>query len=311
MNPSNDTSTARSAMAGVPARDIDGIIASPAFATLIDAALAEDVHTGDVTTEAVIGGDTPIEAHWVAKQDGIVAGLVVAEAVFRHLDPAIDWQVKIADGARVARGDVLVEMRGTGRAVLSGERIALNLAQRCSGIATAAAAYVARIQGTNAQILDTRKTVPGLRALDKWAVAMGGASNHRLGLFDLAMIKDNHIAAAGGIAQAVARVRAYDANIGIEVEAACLADVQQALDEHVEMIMLDNMSPAAMREAVAHVAGCARLEASGNITLDNVAEVAATGVDCISIGALTHSVLAFDISQRVTHIANHQTKTTS
>lgn len=300
----------QTATSSVPPRDIEAIIASPAFAQLLDAALAEDVHSGDVTTEAVIGGDTPVAAYWVAKQDGIVAGMAVAAAVFRRLDPAIDWRPAVADGAHVARGDVLVEMRGAGRAVLSGERIALNLAQRCSGIATAAAAYSARIAGSNARILDTRKTVPGLRALDKWAVAMGGASNHRFGLFDLAMIKDNHIAAAGGIAEAVARVRAHDPTIGIEVEAGCLSDVQQALAQNVEMIMLDNMAPAAMAEAVALVAGRASLEASGNVTLDNVADVAATGVDFISIGALTHSVSAFDISQRVTHIANDQ-KTTS
>lgn len=289
-------------------RSIDEWLASPAFAQLLDAAFVEDIHSGDVTTEAVIGGDTPIAAQWVAKQDGVLAGLAVAEAVFRRLDPAIDWQPRVVDGAKVARGDVLVDMRGIGRAVLSGERIALNLAQRCSGIATAAAAYVERVAGTNARILDTRKTVPGLRALDKWAVAMGGATNHRFGLFDLAMIKDNHIAAAGGIAEAVACVRAYDSQIGIEVETGDLDDVQQALDQNVEMIMLDNMSLDAMREAVALVAGRAQLEASGNVTLDNVAEVAATGVDFISIGALTHSVLAFDISQRVTHIA-HDKKT--
>lgn len=294
----------------VMAPDIDTLIASPAFAQLIEAALAEDVDSGDVTTEAVIGGETPITAHWVAKQDGVVAGLTVAEAVFRRLDPAIDWQPAVADGAHVARGDVLVEIQGIGRAVLSGERIALNLAQRCSGIATAAATYTARIAGSKARILDTRKTVPGLRALDKWAVAIGGATNHRFGLFDLAMIKDNHIAAAGGIAQAVARVRAHDPAIGIEVEVGCLSDVQQALAQNVEMIMLDNMDPSAMAEAVKVVAGQARLEASGNVTLDNVADVAATGVDFISIGALTHSVSAFDISQRVTHIANDQ-KTTS
>jgi nicotinate-nucleotide pyrophosphorylase (carboxylating) len=282
------------------------LIASPAFVKLIDLALAEDIHSGDVTTEAVIGGDTPVAAYWLAKQDGVFAGLAIAEAVFRRLDPAIVWQPQVADGAWVSRGDVLVEMQGIGRAVLSAERIALNLAQRASGIATAAAAFVERVAGTSARILDTRKTVPGLRALDKWAVAVGGGSNHRFGLFDLAMIKDNHIAAAGGIAEAVARVRAYDPAIGIEVEAACLADVQQALEVGVDMIMLDNMHPAAMAEAVAYVAGRARLEASGNITLDNVAAVAATGVDFISIGALTHSVSAFDISQRVSQIAANQ-----
>lgn len=283
--------------------DIADLVASPAFEQLLDAALAEDIAGGDVTTEAAVGGTTPVAARWIAKQDGVIAGLVIAEAVFRRLDPAIDWQPQVEDGALVARGDVLVEMRGMGRAVLSGERIALNLAQRASGIATATAAYVARVAHSKARILDTRKTVPGLRALDKWAVAIGGGANHRLGLFDLAMIKDNHIAAAGGIAEAVARVRAYDPASGIEVETACLADVEQALAAGVEMIMLDNMDTTAMIEAVAHVDGRARLEASGNITLDNVADVAVTGVDFISIGALTHSVSAFDISQRVTQIA--------
>lgn len=261
--------------------------------------LAEDVGPGDVTTEAIVPAEARAEAVWVAKSDGVVAGLDEALEVFRALDPELEWQPQTGEGAWVEAGTELVRFSGRARAVLTGERTALNLAQRMSGIATAARACVQAVEGTGARILDTRKTVPGLRDLDKKAVAIGGGGNHRIGLYDLAMIKDNHIAAAGGIAAAVAAVRAHAPGIAVEVEVTCFEELDQALAAGVEWIMLDNMPPARMAEAVRRVAGRARLEASGNVRLENIRAVAESGVDCISLGALTHSVVAFDISQRL------------
>lgn len=265
----------------------------------IRAWLAEDVGSGDVTTNAVVAEQATARARWVAKAEGIVAGLAEACAVFRHMDPELDWRVEIAEGSRVAPGDTLVCFSGRARAVLTAERTALNIAQRMSAIATAARRHVDAVADYPARILDTRKTVPGLRDLDKKAVALGGAVNHRAGLHDLAMIKDNHIVAAGGIGAAVAAVRAHAPDIGIEVETTTLAELDQALAAGCDFIMLDNMSLATMQAAVRHTAGRARLEASGNVSLARLAEIAATGVYFISIGGLTHSVTAFDISQRV------------
>ncbi|KEZ77164.1 carboxylating nicotinate-nucleotide diphosphorylase [Salinisphaera hydrothermalis] len=268
----------------------------------IDRWLAEDVRTGDVTTDAVLDASAPVAARWVAKAEGVVAGLAEAEAVFRRLDPALDWRAAVAEGEAVVAGTELVTFEGAGRAVLTGERTALNIAQRMSGIATATRGYVELIAEHPARILDTRKTVPGLRDLDKKAVAIGGGVNHRAGLYDLAMIKDNHIVAAGGITAAVAAVRAHAPDIGIEVETTTLDELDEALAAGVEMIMLDNMAPETMVLAVERTAGRARLEASGNVGRDNIVTIAATGVDFISIGALTHSVIAFDISQRIDRI---------
>ncbi|HET7313687.1 carboxylating nicotinate-nucleotide diphosphorylase [Salinisphaera sp.] len=268
----------------------------------IDRWLAEDVRTGDVTTNAVLDETATVAARWVAKADGVVAGLAEAESVFRRLDPDLDWRPAVAAGEAVAAGTELVAFDGLGRAVLTGERVALNIAQRMSGIATATRGYVEAVAGHRARILDTRKTVPGLRDLDKKAVAIGGGVNHRAGLYDLAMIKDNHIAAAGGIGAAVAAVRAHAPAIGIEVETTTLDELDEALAAGVDMIMLDNMAPETLIAAVARVAGAAQLEASGNVGADNIATIAATGVDFISIGALTHSVIAFDISQRIDRI---------
>ncbi len=208
----------------------------------------------------------------------------------------------MAEGEAVTAGAELVAFEGTGRAVLTGERTALNIAQRMSGIATATRGYVELIAEHPARILDTRKTAPGLRDLDKKAVAIGGGVNHRAGLYDLAMIKDNHIVAAGGITAAVAAVRAHAPAIGIEVETTTLDELDEALAAGVDMIMLDNMAPETMRAAVERTAGRAKLEASGNVGRDNIVAIAATGVDFISIGALTHSVIAFDISQRLDRI---------
>lgn len=268
--------------------------------TLIDLALTEDVGNGDITTDNLIPASIRRKGKMVAKASGVVAGLEVAEMVFRKLDPSFIWNVKIADGGSVLKGDVIVEFEGTYRALLTGERTALNFLQRMSGIATMSHHYAEAVKEFKTVILDTRKTLPGFRLLDKYAVKMGGATNHRIGLYDMVMIKDNHIEVAGGITNAVNEIRPkLAAGIKIEVETTSLAQVQEALDMQVDIIMLDNMNNATMEEAVKLIGGRAKVEASGNMTLERLREVAATGVDYISIGALTHSVSALDISQRL------------
>lgn len=262
-------------------------------------ALEEDIRTGDVTTNALVPPGHRSCGVWTARQEGVVAGLFVGEAVFQALDPQMEWTPRVAEGERVQEGDILVEMEGRSRALLSGERTALNFVQRMAGIATAAATYSRLLAQTPVKILDTRKTVPGQRALDKYAVKAGGGTNHRHGLYDLAMIKENHIAAAGGLRPAVEGVRQYSPELKVEVETTSLEEVNEALESGADIIMLDNMSSERMREAVAMIGGRAQVEASGNITRQRLQEVAATGVDFISAGALTHSVTAFDISQRI------------
>lgn len=267
---------------------------------LIELALMDDVGTGDITTDNIIPAGTKRKAKMVAKADGVVAGLPVAEMVFRKLDPDLIWNEKVNEGDRIKKGDVLVEFQGTYRALLTGERTALNFLQRLSGIATMSAKYADAVKDFQTVILDTRKTMPGFNRLDKYAVKTGGASNHRHGLHDMAMIKDNHIEVAGSITAAVKAVRNnIDHGIKIEVETTTLAQVQEALDVKADIIMLDNMDNETMREAVKLIAGRAKVEASGNMTFERLREVAATGVDYISIGALTHSVSALDISQRI------------
>lgn len=268
--------------------------------TLIELALKEDVGDGDITTDNIIPAESRRKAKMVAKADGVVAGLPVAEMVFRRLDPNFVWNVKTPEGTRVKKGDVMVEFEGTYRALLTGERTALNFLQRLSGIATMSAKYADAVKDFKTVILDTRKTLPGFRMLDKYAVKTGGASNHRIGLYDMAMIKDNHIEVAGGITKAVEAVRSkIKPGILIEVETTTLEQVQEALDAKADIIMLDNMDTATMKKGVELIAGRAKVEASGNMTLERLREVAATGVDYISIGALTHSVSALDISQRL------------
>lgn len=262
----------------------------------IQRALDEDIGTGDVTTDTIVPADATLRGRIVAKQDGIVAGLDVAKDVFLSLDQDITFLARIQDGARVTRRDVLAEVEGPARALLTGERIALNFLGRMSGIATLTRKFVDAVASTRATILDTRKTAPGLRMTDKLAVRLGGGENHRTGLFDMVLIKDNHIDFAGSITQAVERVRASGTTLEIEVETRTLDDVREALALGVQRILLDNMSPDMMREAVAICGGRAKLEASGNVTLDNVLEVAKTGVDYISVGALTHSPAVFDVS---------------
>jgi len=267
---------------------------------LIEIALKDDVGDGDITTNSIVPAEIRRKAKMVAKADGVIAGLPVAEMVFRKLDPDLIWNELVKEGDKVKNGDVLVEFKGSYRALLTGERTALNFLQRLSGIATMAAKYADAVKDFNTTILDTRKTLPGFNRLDKYAVKTGGASNHRHGLHDMVMIKDNHIEVAGGITPAVLAVRSNISHgIKIEVETTTLAQVQEAIAVKADIIMLDNMDIETMRKSIELIAGRAKIEASGNITLDRLREVAATGVDFISVGALTHSVSALDISQRI------------
>jgi nicotinate-nucleotide pyrophosphorylase (carboxylating) len=266
---------------------------------LIEHSLKEDIQSGDLTTNAIVPQSAKSSGRWIAKQQGIVAGLFIGEAVFEMLDENVSWNPQVQEGELVEPGDVLVNFTAESRALLTGERTALNFVQRMSGIATAAHQYIGTLNGYSTKILDTRKTVPGMRVLDKYAVRTGGAENHRAGLFDMVLIKENHIAIAGGIEEAVQRAKKHAPDTKIEVETTSLGDVEQALDAGVDMIMLDNMSTEEMKEAVRLIDNRACTEASGNITPERLNEIASTGVDYISAGALTHSVNAFDISQLI------------
>jgi nicotinate-nucleotide pyrophosphorylase (carboxylating) len=271
---------------------------------LIEAALAEDIGAGDFTTLWTVPADRRAQATIVAKAPGVIAGSEVAEEVFRRVDPALQVEVAMGDGSSVAPGDVAMRISGSARSILTAERTALNFLQQLSGVATVTRRYVNAIAGTGARVIDTRKTTPGMRLLEKAAVVAGGGANHRVGLYDMVMIKDNHIAAAGGIMPAVEAVRVRnDRGLRVEVETTTLAEVGEALAARVDRVMFDNMAPAAMREAVALVAaaGAARpeTEASGGITLETIRAFAETGVDFISVGALTHSAPALDLSLRL------------
>lgn len=273
----------------------------------IKRALEEDIRSGDATTNAIVPADAILHGRIVAKQKGTIAGLAIAERVFLSMNHDIAFTPQVIEGAIVEKGQLVAKVKGSARTLLTGERTALNFLGRMSGIATLTRKFVEAVAGTKAVILDTRKTAPGLRLVDKLAVELGGGQNHRTGLFDMVLIKDNHVDFAGSIRAAVERVRSTGTNLEIEVEARTLADVREALELGVERILLDNMSPETMTEAVAINEGRARLEASGNITLDNVREVAMTGVDFISVGALTHSAPVFDISLKweATENRNH------
>jgi nicotinate-nucleotide pyrophosphorylase (carboxylating) len=268
--------------------------------SLIDSALVEDVGEGDLTTDAIVPEQLHGEAAVVVRQSGVICGLSEAFAVLLRLDPAAEMDVLVADGEVVADPPVTVaRMRASMRALLTGERTALNVLQRMSGIATATRTYVEAVAGTGVAVLDTRKTAPGLRLLDKAAVACGGGTNHRAGLHDAILIKDNHVAVAGGIAEAIAAVRASQPAMAIEVEVDTLDQLDQALACGADSVLLDNMHPDLIIEAVQRCGGRARLEASGGITLATIRSVAETGVDAISVGALTHSVQALDIAMEV------------
>jgi len=283
-----------------PAKFTDMVSTETDFnANIIDSirrAIAEDVGSGDVTTNSTVPVDARAQVQIVAKQPGVIAGLDVAQVVFRQFDDEIIFTPRVTDGDVVADRQVIAEVSGSVRALLTGERTALNFLGRMSGIATMTRQFVDAIEGTRAVMLDTRKTAPGLRTSDKHAVRLGGGQNHRHGLFDMVLIKDNHIDFAGSLAEAVRRVRDSGTNLEIEVEARSIEEVREALSMKVERILLDNMTPEMMSEAVKLNNGNAKFEASGNVTLSTVREIAETGVDYISVGALTHSPRAFDVS---------------
>lgn len=265
---------------------------------LIDIAIEEDISTGDLATNALIGKGQRATALITAKADGVISGLSVAERVLETISTEeYCFEPYLQDGDRVVRGDKILRIEGTYRDLLTSERLMLNFLQRMSGIATATRQMVDLIAGTKARLLDTRKTAPGHRLTDKMAVKHGGGTNHRMGLYDMAMIKDNHIKAAGGISKAIMQVKAtLPISVKVEVETTNLEEVQEALQGGADIIMLDNMSSEMMKEAVALIGNKAATEASGNITHERIREVAETGVDFISVGALTHSVRALDIS---------------
>ncbi len=264
---------------------------------IIELALSEDIGTGDVTTKSVVPEGTVIEGSFIARQKGVICGLDILTEVFAYLDSRVVCKLFCKDGDTVEEGDRIADITGPAHAVLSGERVALNFLQHLSGIATQAYMFSQMVTGTAVKIVDTRKTTPGLRVLEKYAVKTGGGYNHRMNLADGILIKDNHIKAAGGIAPAVKAARQYaPQTLKVEVEAESLVQVQEALDAGADIIMLDNMSLEQMKEAVELIAGRALTEASGNMDRQDLRAVAATGVDFISIGALTHSVKAMDIS---------------
>ena len=270
-----------------------------AFAELAGRALTEDLGTGDLTSEALFGADDRCRAVILFKEEGVLCGLPVASAAFRKLDEAIELERLVGEGELVAEApQEVVRLKGRTRAILGAERVALNLIGRLSGIATLTRRFVEEVEGSGVAILDTRKTTPGLRILEKYAVQIGGGVNHRLGLFDAVLVKDNHLRLAGGVEEAVRRLRT-SVSLPLEVEADTLEQVEQALALGVERILLDNMSPSEVTAAVELVAARAQLEVSGGVTLDNVRAYAETGVNAISIGALTHSARSLDVSLEV------------
>ena len=270
---------------------------------IIKTALLEDINYIDVSADNLIPEELKSSAYYVAKDSGIVCGIEIAKRVFELVGGGVDFRILKKDGCEVQKGDIIAEMEGSTLTLLKGERTALNILQHMSGIATATNKCVKLVEGTNASVTDTRKTLPGLRALQKYAVTVGGGKNHRFNLSDAAMLKDNHIDAFGGITPAVSALREKIGHtVKIEVEVRTLDELKEALENHVEIIMLDNMSCDTMRKAVEITAKKALLEASGNVTEKNIREVAETGVDIISLGALTHSVKCFDISMKIKKI---------
>ena len=270
---------------------------------LIDLGLEEDINTGDVTTDSIIPESLNAVATMTAKQDGVISGIEVIKKVYERFQKDIVYTPYFKNGDHVKKGDVLLKIEASYPTLLKGERLSLNIFQRMCGIATETAKYVKELEGTSTELLDTRKTAPGLRVLDKMAVKDGGGTNHRMGLYDMAMIKDNHIKMAGGITKAVEQVRGnIPATIKIEVETTNLAEVDEAIAAGADIIMLDNMDNATMTQAVATIKASGKAiktEASGNMSIPRLIEVAATGVDYISVGALTHTVKGMDISMNI------------
>ncbi len=270
----------------------------------ISTALKEDVKNGDITTKATISKSKKAVGKFLVKADGIIAGLEIAKAVFKSIDPKIKFELKINDGSKVKYGDIAAIVSGRAQSLLTAERTALNFLQRMSGIATSANNYSEKVKHTKAKVIDTRKTVPGLRTLDKLAVKLGGCSNHRIGLYDMFLVKDNHIEVAGSISKAVEACVKYNkkhrTKFKIEVETKNLNEVEEALTTKADIIMLDNFEIDEMKKAVKIINGKCKVEASGGVNLDTVKTIAETGVDFISVGALTHSVKALDISLEIT-----------
>ena len=266
----------------------------------IQSALDEDVGDGDHSTLAAIPPDTISTAKLLIKEDGVIAGIDLAASIFQFFDPSLNLSVKIHDGTAVKAGDIAFTVSGPARSILTTERLVLNCMQRMSAIATKTRFLSSLIEGTSARLLDTRKTTPNFRLIEKWAVLIGGGQNHRIGLYDKIMLKDNHIDMAGGIEQAIIRtkdyLRARNKNLQIEVETRTLTEVKQVLNAGVDMIMLDNMDLETMKEAVRLIGGACKTEASGGITEDTIRGVAECGVDFISVGALTHNVKSLDLS---------------
>ena len=269
---------------------------------IIEQALLEDIGTGDITTESVIPLNLKAKGIIKTSEEGVVAGLDIACLVFKKLDSEICFQSKMKDGNKILPEEILAEITGPARIILKGERVTLNFLQRLSGIATITSKFCQEVKDLPVRIVDTRKTTPGLRILEKYAVRMGGGHNHRFGLYDAVLIKDNHIAVAGGIKSAVNSVRKQISHtVKIEVEVENLSQLQEALEMKVDIIMLDNMNLDTIKEAVKMVKGTALIEASGGITLEKVRKIAQTGVDLISIGALTHSVKSLDINMEIVY----------
>ncbi len=270
------------------------------ISSIIIKALEEDIGPKDITTSAIVPEDLEAKGIITAKEDLVLAGMRVASECFRTLDPEIIFKARSRDGDSIKSGKIIAEIKGKAHAILMGERVALNFLQRFSGIATLTAEYVKRVKGLNVKILDTRKTTPGLRSLEKYAVRMGGGFNHRFGLYDAVLVKDNHIALSGSIRKALEKVKKETPHTTkIEVETKSIKEVKDALTVGVDIIMLDNMDLETIRKAVKMIKGKALVEASGNVNLDNVRKIAETGVNLISIGAITHSAPAVDISLEI------------
>ncbi len=279
---------------------MQNLLKTEAIITLINLAIAEDIYTGDITSDAILTKNQEKTAYLIAKAHGVIVGLPLAEFIFKKIDATITFEALVKEGDLVKQKTKLAKIVGNFKSLLEAERIVLNFIQRLSGIATLTSQYVAQIKDTKTKILDTRKTLPGFRLLDKYAVKIGGGTNHRMGLYDMVMLKENHIEVAGGITKAIAQVRkAVNQDIKIEVETRNIKEVREALNNHVDVIMLDNMGINEMHKAIGLINGQIKVEASGNMTLERIAEVAATGVDLISVGALTHSVTALDISMLI------------
>jgi nicotinate-nucleotide pyrophosphorylase (carboxylating) len=267
---------------------------------LILAALAEDVGEGDLTSDAILPPEMTCRGKIVCKQDGVIAGLPVAERVFKLVDERLQFDAKTKDGEKVQEDAIVARLYGPARAMLRAERVALNYLQHLSGIATITAKYVKAVEGTKTEILDTRKTTPGLRTLEKYATRMGGATNHRMGLYDAVLIKDTHLALANGVSAALRAVRKAHPEALIEVEVSNLQELEQALNDKAPRILLDNFAPGQVREAMQMIRGRAEVEISGGVLITNARAYALAGADYISVGALTHSAVALDYSMKVT-----------